>query len=194
MMTSIFSTRDAARASGLRSATSVLLLGALSAVLLGCQSNDPAPVVSANSPAAAPAPPAPQPLPAPAVSVGPKPAAFIDREIEGAWMMASGELGGKPFAIPGFVLTIKGDTYTAGGEPPNDRGSLVYHHRQSANAHAGLDVIGVDGPNKGKRIPAIYRLVDGKLEICYDLSQVARPAEFASPAGTMLFRVTYSRK
>jgi uncharacterized protein (TIGR03067 family) len=55
-------------------------------------------------------------------------------------------------------------------------------------------VVGEDGPNKGKRYPAIYRLNGRELEICYDLSEQDRPRDFVSREGTKLFRVTYARK
>ena len=63
---------------------------------------------------------------------------------------------------------------------------------------ADVDVVGEDGPNKGKRYPAIYRFAGNannrELEICYDLSEKERPAEFVSREGTMLLRVTYGKK
>ncbi len=55
----------------------------------------------------------------------------------------------------------------------------------------GIDVIGESSPNKGQRLPAIYRYKGSEMEICYDLSGKERPTEFVSKANTQLFRITY---
>ncbi len=57
-----------------------------------------------------------------------------------------------------------------------------------------LDVIGTEGPNKGKTIPAIFDLAGDTLKICYDLSGQARPTEFKSSPGTQQFLATYQRE
>ena len=59
---------------------------------------------------------------------------------------------------------------------------------------APIDIVGEDGPNQGKRFPAIYRLNARELEMCIDLAGEARPTEFVSREGTLLVRVTYTRK
>lgn len=130
----------------------------------------------------------------PPLGVAGKPAVFIDREIEGVWVMKSGELGGEPYLEPGFQLAIKGERFAVEVPPPADRGRLIYHHQQSASQPAGLDMISEEGPNQGRVFPAIYRLVNGELEICYDLSGAARPTAFVAAVGSALLRVTYRRK
>ena len=54
-----------------------------------------------------------------------------------------------------------------------------------------LDITGTEGPNKGKKIPAIYERNGDTLRVCYDLSGKSRPAEFKTTAGTRLFLVDY---
>ncbi len=121
--------------------------------------------------------------------------AVFDTDLNGSWVVKRAEMGGKPLPMPpGFTLTIDYNRYTAGGASPNDRGKLVFFGDELAGEPRRLDVIGEDGPNKGKRYPAIYRLNGRELEICYDLSEKERPRDFTSREGTMLFRVTYSRK
>ena len=123
-----------------------------------------------------------------------KPAVYIDRDIEGVWVIKKAELAGESFIEPGFQLWIKGDRFAVEVPPPPDRGRLIFHHQQSANEYLGLDVIVEEGPNQGRIYPTIYRRVNDELEICYDLSGRARPVEFSSRAGTNLFRVTYRRR
>ena len=57
-----------------------------------------------------------------------------------------------------------------------------------------MDVIGTDGPNKGKTFLAIYELEGDMLRICYDLAGKTRPTAFATEQGTKLFLVRYRRK
>lgn len=57
-----------------------------------------------------------------------------------------------------------------------------------------MDVVGEDGPNKGKRYPAIYRFGSRELEICYDLAEKERPSDFVSREGTLLLQVTYYKR
>ncbi|MEO8384751.1 MAG: TIGR03067 domain-containing protein [Betaproteobacteria bacterium] len=119
----------------------------------------------------------------------------IDRDLNGTWLIRKAELGGKKHPLqPTFELQIAGSQYRAGTPPPSDRGKIILFGDELAGQAARMDVVGEDGPNKGKRYPAIYRFVGRELEICYDLSEKERPSEFVSREGTMLFRVTYYKK
>lgn len=119
-----------------------------------------------------------------------------DHAIDGIWILKTAEFSGKPFATaPGFGIRIGGNVYGAGVPPYRDRGTLVFFGDELAGEPGRLDVLGEDGPNKGKRYPAIYRLLPGhELEICYDLSGNERPREFVSREQTLQFRATYARK
>jgi uncharacterized protein (TIGR03067 family) len=57
-----------------------------------------------------------------------------------------------------------------------------------------MDIIGSEGPNKGKSILAIYELESDKLKICYDLTGKTRPKRFKTEAGTRQLLVTYQRE
>ncbi len=117
----------------------------------------------------------------------------VDTEIQGTWLAKKAELAGKNFPLPPtFVLIIEGNRYSAGA--PNDFGKLVFFGDELAGQPRRMDVVGEEGPNKGKRYPAIYRLNGRELEICYDLSGKDRPTDFVSREGTMVLRVSYARK
>ena len=126
----------------------------------------------------------------------------LDRDLNGTWLVKKAELAGKNFPMPPtFELQISGAQYRAGvvaSGAPSDRGKIVLFGDEFAGQAARMDVVGEDGPNKGKRYPAIYRFAGNAnnraLEICYDLSEKERPAEFVSRDGTMLLRVTYGKK
>ena len=127
----------------------------------------------------------------------------IDTNLIGTWLVRQAELSGKNFPVPStFELKISGTRYHAGfpgnAALANDYGKIVLFGDEVAGQAARVDVVGEDGPNKGKRFPAIYRLNEKsngrELEMCYDLSEKERPSEFVSREGTMLLRVTYTKK
>lgn len=127
-----------------------------------------------------------------------RPPAVTDSDLNGTWLIRKAELGGKSLPMPGFALIINGTEYRAGavanGGAPNDRGTLVLFGDEVAGEARRIDVIGLEGPNKGKRYPAIYRFSGRELEICYDLAEKDRPTDFVSREGTRVLRVTYSKK
>ena len=121
--------------------------------------------------------------------------ATTDSALNGTWLVRKAEMSGKNLPMPpGFELQISGTQYRAGVPPMADRGKIVLFGDELAGQAARMDVVGEDGPNKGKRYPAIYRVSGRELEICYDLSEKDRPQEFVSREGTMLLRVTYYKK
>jgi len=121
--------------------------------------------------------------------------AVTDTNLNGTWLIRSAELAGKNFAPPsGFELQIADNRYRAGPASQSDRGKLILFGDELGGEAARMDVVGEEGPNKGKRFPAIYRFIGRELEVCYDLSEKDRPREFATREGTMLFRVTYAKK
>ncbi len=116
-----------------------------------------------------------------------------ESKIDGTWLAAKAELGGKKFpkkAIENLKLTLKDGDYEVVAESP-DRGTVTYN--KSADPKE-MDIKGTDGPNKGKTFLAIYELKDDTLTICYDLSGASRPTEFKTSPKTKLFLVTYERQ
>ncbi len=125
-----------------------------------------------------------------------------DPALNGEWVVRKAELAGKDFPVPAsFTFTVTGNDYRAGTPFNNDRGTLVLFGDAPGAAGARLDMIGdVFGnpvPIKGRRIQAIYRFTNSErreVEICYDLTELARPATFATRAGTELLCMVYGRK
>jgi len=56
-----------------------------------------------------------------------------------------------------------------------------------------MDIVGTEGPNKGKTILSIFEFDGDKLKVCYDLGGKNRPEEFATKDGGLQFLVTYQR-
>ncbi|RPI90932.1 MAG: TIGR03067 domain-containing protein [Planctomycetaceae bacterium] len=113
----------------------------------------------------------------------------MDDTIEGLWLPATAELGGKEFpeAVRETIqLEVKGDQYTVTVGKETDRGTCKLDPSAKPK---GLDITGTEGPNKGKTILAIYERNGDKLRVCYDLGGKNRPEEFKTTAGTQLFLV-----
>jgi uncharacterized protein (TIGR03067 family) len=114
--------------------------------------------------------------------------------LDGTWLPTTAELGGKPFPDEirkSIKLEIKGEKYTVTTGKAVDQGTLK---RNAAAKPKEMDIVGTDGPNKGKTFPAIYEQDGDTLRICYDLSGKNRPTEFKSPKDTLHFLVTYKRE
>ena len=129
--------------------------------------------------------------------------AISDANLNGTWIVKQAEFAGRSLPVPpGIELQINGNQYSVASLTnralPSDKGSIVVFVDGAAGKIGHVDVVGEDGPNQGKRFPAIYRFIRGaserELEMCYDLSGKVRPTEFASPDGTLLLRVTYVGK
>ena len=114
--------------------------------------------------------------------------------IEGTWLPATAELGGKPFpeeVRKSIKLTVKDGKYTVMVGKNPDRGTTKLDPSAKPKA---MDITGTEGPNKGKTFLAIYDLDGDTLKVCYDLSGKDRPTEFKTAEGTQLFLVTYKRE
>lgn len=114
--------------------------------------------------------------------------------IDGTWLPTSAELGGRPFPEEirkTIKLELKGENYTATIGPTVDKGTVK---RNPATKPKQMDITGVEGPTKGKTIPAIYEFDGDTLRVCYDLSGKGHPTEFKTTSGSLLYLVTYQRE
>lgn len=114
--------------------------------------------------------------------------------LDGTWLPESAELGGRPFPEEirkTIKLVLAGDNYTATIGPTTDKGTV----KLKADAQPKqMEIKGVEGPTKGKTIPAIYEHDGDTLRVCYDLSGKDYPTEFKTKEGTLLYLVTYKRE
>lgn len=116
------------------------------------------------------------------------------KDIQGTWLPTKAEIGGKPMGndfITTTTLKLDNGKYlvTVAGHP--DNGAYTIDPTLKPRT---IDITGTEGPNAGKKIPAIYELHGNTLRICYGLGGIARPTEFKSPTNTSCFLVTYKRQ
>lgn len=108
--------------------------------------------------------------------------------IEGTWVIVEAELGGQKLeAIKGTKLVLTAGRY----QYQTDKGEYKLYPAEAIKA---MDIVGIEGPNQGKTLLAIYELNGDQLTICYDLTGKARPKEFKAEAGRRQFLVTYRRE
>ena len=114
--------------------------------------------------------------------------------MEGTWLPSVAELAGQAFpdqVLKTMKLVVKGDAYTVTVGEATDKGTVKL---DAATKPKAIDIVGTDGPNKGKTILAIYERDGDTLKVCYDLGGKNRPTEFKTTKGTQLFLVTYKRE
>jgi uncharacterized protein (TIGR03067 family) len=114
--------------------------------------------------------------------------------IDGTWLPSAAELSGEKFpdeVLKTIKLIVGEGKYTVTVGEGVDKGTVKLDPSAKPKA---LDITGTEGPNKGKTILAIYEPSGDTLRVCYDLSGKARPGEFKTEKGTLLFLVTYDRQ
>ena len=118
---------------------------------------------------------------------------LLGEELNGTWKPVEIEFGGMKLPEASFSawrLELAKGTYALKGAESPDSGTVKV---DATKKPMTMDVVGTDGPNKGKTFLCIYELSGDTLKICYDLSGKQRPAEFKTEKGTMLYMVKYTR-
>ncbi len=117
--------------------------------------------------------------------------------MEGTWLPVSGELGGEKEAIEKTLkdsrLVIKDGKYTYTVGDRTDGGTITL---DASKKPKQMDIVGTEGPNKDKKILAIYEVGENSLKICYALEKESpeRPKEFKSETGTKNLLITWKRQ
>ena len=116
------------------------------------------------------------------------------KKLEGTWLPSAAEFAGRNWPdeqLKATRLVIADAKYTVTVSGQDDKGTLKLDPNAKPLA---MDIVGTDGPNKGKTILAIYVRDGDTLRVCYDLTGKNRPTEFKTREGTQLFLVTYKRQ
>ena len=117
--------------------------------------------------------------------------------LHGIWKMIRAELSGEPahpLIVDNTTLEISATHYSVRfGEEIADRGHVVAADATAAEAHPILTLRGLEGPNTGRVISAIYQAKGDLLRICYGLDGEP-PSAFTSPPGSPRYLATSRRK
>jgi uncharacterized protein (TIGR03067 family) len=115
------------------------------------------------------------------------------KEIEGVWMPVEAALGEQKLpeeTLKTMRLKITGNQYEVVVGTMADRGNLKFDNKAKPRT---MDIIGTDGPNKGKTILGIFELTGDTMRICYNLKGEKRPTEFNTQGEAAFLLVKYKR-
>ena len=118
------------------------------------------------------------------------------KELAGEWECVSAVNDGKEVDEATvkklrLTLTKEGGYKTTLGDRVLFDSTCKIDHSKTPKA---IDMIGTEGENKGKAAQGIYKLVEGKLSICYTMPGKQRPSEFKSESGSSATLVRWQRK
>lgn len=116
------------------------------------------------------------------------------KDLNGTWVPSEGQLNGEKAPdefIKAITLTITDGKY---GVAVGDQKETGKFSIDVAKKPATMDIHAEVGPNKGKKILAIYELTGDTLKVCYKLGVEERPTGFVSTKDNMQFVVTYKRQ
>ena len=119
---------------------------------------------------------------------GAPPTAVKSTGLTGQWSPIAAELGGRPFVL----ATLQGPLRITGNSFEFARDKGLYTVLADSRP-AKIDIKGVEGPNAGRHVPAIFELKGDELVVCYQLGEGARPTNFTSPSGTRILLMRYRR-
>jgi uncharacterized protein (TIGR03067 family) len=109
--------------------------------------------------------------------------------LDGEWIPIHQEFGGKELPAVSYAqqrLVMKDSTYTVFAESA-DKGIVNYSNNK-------MDIFGKDGPNAGKHFPAIYKMENNELTICYNLKGNGYPEAFDTKGKPLFFLSVYKLK
>ena len=114
--------------------------------------------------------------------------------LTGTWIPQGAEFAGQSLPMPETRLVIDGDNYVVESAESRDSGTLQID--ASVTPHT-IDLVGREGPNAGRTIPALFRMRGNLLQLCYLVGEGSapqpRPSEIHAAPGSMQILVRYRR-
>lgn len=119
----------------------------------------------------------------------PKQSLLNQNNLNGTWIPIQQELGGQelpPAAFAGQKLILQDSSYTVSAEHI-DKGEVIYHGNK-------MDIISREGANAGKQFKAIFKIENGLMTVCYDLSGKDYPQGFSTKGKPLYFLAIFKRE
>ena len=119
--------------------------------------------------------------------------ADVLKDLNGTWEISEAQIGGEkaPDDFLKFTLTITDGKYSVKAGEEMETGTFTIDDTKKPMT---LDVNAENGPNKGKKMPAIFELSGDTLKACYKLDYSGRPKEFTTTKDDKQFVAVYKRK
>jgi uncharacterized protein (TIGR03067 family) len=116
-------------------------------------------------------------------------------EFDGTWLPIAAYVSGE--VVPIRELRIARLVLASGRYQIHDRAARVLDSGaitiDRAVSPYSMDIVGLDGPNAGKTMLAIFELDGDLLTICYDLDVNVRPETTEPQQDQLLLQITYAR-
>jgi uncharacterized protein (TIGR03067 family) len=115
------------------------------------------------------------------------------KALNGVWVPSTAVMGGKAYSsdeCKAIHAVFHNGKYSVKVGDETDKGTYTIDESKDPKQ---LTIVGTEGPNKGKTIPAIFELDKNTLKVCYDMSGKAAPEKFESKTDSKNFLVTYSK-
>jgi uncharacterized protein (TIGR03067 family) len=116
------------------------------------------------------------------------------KAVQGTWVPVKAEMAGQAMPdalLKSIVLKLDQGKYEVSVAGKIDKGTCT---QDPTTTPKRLSIQGTDGPNAGKTFLCIYEVDGDTFRVCYDLSGMKHPEDFATAKGTSLYLVTYARK
>jgi uncharacterized protein (TIGR03067 family) len=115
--------------------------------------------------------------------------------LTGSWLPVAANISGRQLAVAQLRvarLIIEHGRYQIVDHASQvvDSGELQL---DEAACPCALDIVGLSGPNAGRRMLAIIELDGDRLCVCYDLERAERPASMQPKIDQLLLSITYAR-
>ena len=118
-----------------------------------------------------------------------------DPALDGAWLPVAAYVAGavlpvEELRIARLILEYGSYRILDHAQRVVDRGEMLLDMRAIPRA---MNLVGIEGPNAGRTLLAIYELSNELLSICYDMEQVVRPTTMQAQSDQALLLITYAR-
>lgn len=121
--------------------------------------------------------------------INPKPIQPKTDKLDGVWIPVRQEMGGNVLPKAAFEkqkLTVADNSYTFVAESV-DKGEVKY-------ADGKMDLWGKDGVNKGRHFMCIYKMENGQLFVCYNLTGDGYPTSYDTKPRATLFLSVFEKE
>ncbi|HNR22385.1 MAG TPA: TIGR03067 domain-containing protein [Steroidobacteraceae bacterium] len=119
----------------------------------------------------------------------------LERRLDGSWLPTAAFVAAEE--VPVGELRVARLDLAAGRYRIFDREEQILDSGEysidAAVLPVAMDMVGVAGPNAGRRLEAIIDIEGDTLTVCYDLDGLARPESMRPEKDQLLLRISYAR-
>jgi uncharacterized protein (TIGR03067 family) len=119
----------------------------------------------------------------------------LGRRLDGSWLPTAAFVAAEE--VPVGELRVARLDFAAGRYRIFDREEQILDSGEysidAAVLPVAMDMVGVAGPNAGRKLEAIIDIDGDTLTVCYDLDGLGRPESMQPEKDQLLLRISYAR-